>query len=569
MKSIVATIQKEQNRVIRNERSQLLIVQGAAGSGKTSAALQRVAYLLYRYRNTLSAEQILLFSPNPMFNSYVSTVLPELGEENMQQTTFQEYLEHWLGKFFTLEDPFSQMEYILTAMKEPGYSSRIEGIKFKASEIFLEVIEKYIAILKDKGMIFKNLKFRGETLVSSEEIRDKFYSFDSSLPIPNRMKLIQEWLLQELKKFAKLERKKPWVEEEIEFLDKEIYMKAHEKLQKKKRYSEDTFDDFEREHEMLSAIVVQERFKPLRFSVKNMRFIHIPAIYRNFFTDKNIFQIGCQDRLPQYWEEICRETVEKLDRSELAYEDATPYLYLKERIEGFQTNTNIRHVFIDEAQDYSPFQFSFIKSLFPRAKMTILGDMNQAIYAHSTEGNSFSRLNSLYGKEQTETIILTRSYRSTQPIIEFTRGLVPGGEAIEPFHREGNKPTLTRAEDRQDLHRRILHQIKALQEVGHRTIAILCKTAKESEAAYESLRHHIPLRLVGKDTISFEVGILVIPTYLAKGVEFDGVIIYNASLEQYGRESERKLFYTSCTRAMHELHLYYIGEISPFLQAFI
>ncbi|MGZ4134432.1 MAG: RNA polymerase recycling motor HelD, partial [Tumebacillaceae bacterium] len=139
MKSIVATIQREQNRIIRNERNRLLIVQGAAGSGKTSAALQRVAYLLYRYRETLSAEQIVLFSPNGMFNSYVSTVLPELGEENMGQTTFQDYLEHRLGRTFAMEDPFVQMEYTLTAMNEPGYEARLAGIRYKASLAFMEV----------------------------------------------------------------------------------------------------------------------------------------------------------------------------------------------------------------------------------------------------------------------------------------------------------------------------------------------------------------------------------------------------------------------------------------------
>ena len=143
MHSIVATIQQEQNRIIRHDPGRLLIVHGAAGSGKTSAALQRIAYLLYKYRDRMNADQIILFSPNSMFNSYVSNVLPELGEENMQQVTFQEYLDHRLGKEFQVENPYEQLEYVLTAGKTPSYKSRIASIRFKASTRFFEAIKSY------------------------------------------------------------------------------------------------------------------------------------------------------------------------------------------------------------------------------------------------------------------------------------------------------------------------------------------------------------------------------------------------------------------------------------------
>lgn len=166
MKSIVATIQAEQNAIIRNDTSRMLIVQGAAGSGKTSAALQRVAYLLYKHRERLTADQIVLFSPNPMFNSYVSTVLPELGEENMQQVTFQEYLETWLGQDYRIEDSFDQMEYVLTAQQEEGYEARLKGVGYKASEAFLRALQGYAQWLKLEGMLFKDIRFRDRVLIS-------------------------------------------------------------------------------------------------------------------------------------------------------------------------------------------------------------------------------------------------------------------------------------------------------------------------------------------------------------------------------------------------------------------
>ncbi|GAX89083.1 RNA polymerase recycling motor HelD [Effusibacillus lacus] len=566
MRNIVATIQKEQNRIIRNERSRLLIVQGAAGSGKTSAALQRVAYLLYRYRETLQADQIVLISPNPMFNSYVSTVLPELGEENMQQTTFYEYLEQRLAKTFRLETPFTQLEYVLTALHEPGYAARLEGIRFKGSTDFLQVMDLYIENLGREGISFLDVQFKGEVLISAQRIAEQFYSLDASLRIPNRVELLAKWLLAELEEKARLERKKPWVEDEIQLLDQEDFQRVYQELRRRKRFSGDTFNDFALEQKLLSEMIVNRHFKPLRETVKRLRFINMPAIYRQLFTLPNLHFIPhIKDLLPAEWLNICEQTLERLDRSELAYEDATPYLYLKERIEGFRTHTSVRHVFIDEAQDYSPFQFAFLKRLFPHSKMTILGDLNQAIFAHAVNSD-FEQLSSIYGDIQTEKIVLTRSYRSTRQIVEFTRGIIEGGDRIEPFNRGGRYPTVTQAADTTELAAKIKERIRSLQSEGHSTIAVIAKTASECQEAYEALQGEMPLRLITKETISFEPGILIIPSYLAKGVEFDAVIIYNASQTQYGRESERKIFYTACTRAMHELHVYSVGEMSRFLR---
>ena len=182
MKSIVATIQKEQNAIIRNDKSRMLIVQGAAGSGKTSAALQRVAYLLYKHRQTIKADQIVLFSPNPMFTSYISTVLPELGEENMQQTTFQEYLDYWLGSSLRPEDAFDQIEFVLTAQGAPGYEARLQGIEYKASEAFLHALQNYGMWLGREGMRFNGIRMRDRDLITAERMREKFYGYDRSLP---------------------------------------------------------------------------------------------------------------------------------------------------------------------------------------------------------------------------------------------------------------------------------------------------------------------------------------------------------------------------------------------------
>jgi len=563
MKSIVATIQKEQNKIIRNEKGKLLIVQGAAGSGKTSAALQRVAFLLYKYRETLNAEEILLFSPNPMFNSYIRNVLPELGEENMQQTTFQQYLEFSLGDSFYVEDPFSQMEYMLTAQHEQDYEVRKKSAKYKSSIQFLHVVEQYLTHLSNENLVFQDIVFRNEVVISALEISDYFYSLDKQLSITNRVKLVAIWLLSELKKLEKSERKKEWVEDEIQYLDKEEYQFYFQKLSKQKRFSQDTFDDFEREQEQLSIYVVKRALSPVVKKIKRLDFLNIKAIYQQLFTlNPNDLHITISPIKNLDWQEICQYTRKHLNNNHLPYEDATPYLYLKEKIEGFKVNTSVKYVFIDEAQDYSSFQFAFLKHLFPNSRFTVLGDINQAIYAHHSH-TGIEVLKDLFNRESIETIKLTRSYRSTKQIIEFTSAILQKSEEIEPFNRNGQKPIILEKNDENEIIAQIVDKIK--NNSTYKTTAIICKTQKEANRVFDLLKDSIEVDLIDKRSNQFDSGVVIIPAYLAKGIEFDGVILFNASYEQYGSEETRNLFYTACTRAMHELLIFYTMEATPFL----
>lgn len=562
MKSIVATIQKEQNQIIRNENSKLLVVQGVAGSGKTSAAMQRVAYLLYRYRDTLSSENMILFSPNPLFNSYVSTVLPELGEENLKQTTFQEYLNHHLGHVYKLEDSFSQLEYLLHGDESSMYQIRVKAIRFKGSLLFKKYIDQFLDSLNRGGLYFKDIVFRGEIILSKMDILNYFYELDDSMSIPNRMNLLTEWMIKNLRKQAKNEHKKAWVEEEIQYLEKEDYLKAFQSIKKNNPKNENddlSFDDFEQEKKYLVKYVINREMKPLMRSIKKLRFIDMKKIYGQLFIDSTSFK----GELPSEWKEISKMTIQYLQKNVLTYEDSTPFLYLKDKIEGKKVDLSVRHVFIDEAQDYSLFQIAYLKETFPSSKMTLLGDINQAIFLHSKEMTNIFEINDDIEKE---TIVLNKSYRSTKQIVEFTRGLVKNGEMIIPFNRNGQKPTLTKVQDEKNLQIAIHSRIKELKEKGYKTIAIIGKTASETVEAYQALAKDFDGSLMEKGSTKYEQGIVYIPAYLAKGIEFDAVIIYNSSQQNFGREMERELFYTTCTRAMHELHLFSIGEESIFIK---
>lgn len=566
MHNIVATIQQEQNRIIRHDRGRLLIVHGAAGSGKTSAAMQRIAYLLYKYRDQLNADQIILFSPNTMFSSYVSNVLPELGEENMQQATFQEYLDHRLSNEFEVENPYQQLEYVLTAKGDETYKARVAGIQFKASIHFFEAIQSYRKSLEVSGMVFKNIRFRGEQIVTSQQIEDRFYSNgDASNSFHSRLEKLRDWLLKQIAEAEKLERTKPWVQDEIELLNDDEYHKAHAYLAKKRGYTGESIHDYEIEDDALASLIVRRKFIPLRRMIKAYRFVNIKGIYKQLFTGSNQKKLMDYD-VPEEWQGICLSTVKMLDEGKLYYEDATPFLLLKELILGFQINSSIKHIVVDEAQDYSSFQFEFLKRLFPAAKMTVLGDFNQAIFAHASEMVDFHTLTSLYGQDKTEVINMSRSYRSTKPIIEFTRSLVPNGERIIPFERDGERPVLTQVVNHNVLHRRIVDKVEQLRCLGYQSIAIICKSAEESQKAHQSLSSIEGIKLIKSSSIEYEQGVVVIPSYLSKGIEFDAVIIYDASGNVYADGSLRRVFYTACTRAMHLLQIYSVGEPSPFLQ---
>lgn len=595
MKSIVATIQKEQNAIIRDDKSRMLIVQGAAGSGKTSAALQRVAYLLYKNRGRLTADQIVLFSPNPMFNSYVSTVLPELGEENMQQTTFQEYLAFWLEPDMRVEDPFDQIEYVLQAEPTKEYEARLQGIRYKASEAFLEALQNYAAWLCKEGMRFNDIRFRDRALITAEQMKSQFYGYDPAIRLEHRVAMLREWLLRELTALERKERQAAWVQDELDYLDNEHYQEAYNAMLKKVQREDALFDDVtrlyvdayselpardlgeenvydfaEQEEELLRRMVVKERFRPLRREVKRFKFVDVIGLYSQLFGEEDDFRrMTGGSKIPELWSEIGRQTKEKLESHELFYEDATPFLYMRELAEGMRRNTEVRHVFVDEGQDYSPFQYVFLKRLFPRARMTVLGDFGQAIFVQATNlHEESSPLVRLYGAEETNLIRLVRSYRSTQEIVAFTKAMLPGGGEIVPFERSGGKPRLLKLGSGEERTARVLEDLEALKAEGFDSIAVIAKTSAESREAYEALtgKGGEGLRLITKETLTFEKGIAVIPAYLAKGVEFDAVLIYEASSAAYNRESERKLFYTACTRAMHRLRLYATGEMTPYMQ---
>jgi DNA helicase-2/ATP-dependent DNA helicase PcrA len=240
-------------------------------------------------------------------------------------------------------------------------------------------------------------------------------------------------------------------------------------------------------------------------------------------------------------------------------------LYLKAAFEGMNTFRAIKQVIIDEAQDYSPFQLEYMRNMFPRARFTMLGDLNQGIYHANVQ--SYQMIGELFGESEVGVVRLTKSYRSTGEIVDFTRNILLNPEPVEAIQRSGEAPQVIAVEAEEQLAAEIARGIEQLREKGMESIAVICKTAQETEQAYEALKGLVQgeLHLLTKKTRTFVSGLVVVPVYLAKGLEFDAVIVYNAGRTHYHRQDERKLLYTACTRALHQLHVYYTGELTPFL----
>ncbi|MCL6636706.1 MAG: AAA family ATPase [Alicyclobacillus sp.] len=597
MRNIVATIQAEQNRAIRDDQHRLLVVLGPAGSGKTAVALQRIAYLMYKHRQTLRPEQVVLLTPNPLFSRYIANVLPELGEQNVPAVTWYGYAQKRLGETFAVESPFAQWEALWAtpaaaagagdvpagkattgeapvggagAAGEQGLDAaardiRWAGVQYKGSLAFMRALAAYADQLMVAGLVLRPLQVKGETLVSAAELAAYVYHPDRPQPLPERLDQARRWLLQRLSAWAADQTEADWVEDAIQHLSDADYRRAERVVARQAKLG--SAEALAAERKQLAEWVVERRLQPLRTWVHRLAFVDVPAVYRQLFTDPARLAVlpGGEER-PEVWPQVCAQTVARLDAGELAYEDVAPYLYLLDRILGQAVQTDVRYVLVDEAQDYSPLQVQLMHRLFPRAKLTLLGDPLQALAPH---GSALAADPALPWLDETPAAVLhlQRSYRTTREIAEFAQALWPVA-AGEPFARPGERPRVAVLSNRRQLDAYVARSIAEFRSENWKTIAVLCKTAAKAAAVAGALRDGgSEVRLASVDHPDIGPGVWVIPVYLAKGLEFDAVVVYDASPAEYGEERDKALLYTACTRPLHRLRVTAVGALSPWLAA--
>ena len=484
LKNIIRTIQKEQNAIIRNTKDRILVIQGAAGSGKTSVALHRIAYLLYHDRKNLKSSDILILSPNSVFSDYISHILPELGEENIREMSFDLFAYKELKDVAAdCEDRYDQIE------KNLKFPFLADSLKEKETGEFTDKIEGFLLELEDSLMNFRDVEYRG-FVKTEKEIISLFYFKFTDIPLLSRMDAVAEYFIDEVETL----RNRDMEEEEREAVK----------------------EKFRRMYETRDVYVLYNRF------LAASGFSMLPKV--------------------------------PIEKRKLPYEDVYPVLYFKYRLLSRQAKENIRHLVVDEMQDYSRLQYKILQMLFP-CRMTILGDRAQTMEDRIQDVTTF--LPEIFGRD-IRTIYMNKSYRNTVEIASYANSLA-GIEGMDLFERHGKPVERQEAASLKEAAEKIAEEVKT-GEI-YETEAVILPN-EESAFLFSSLLSESlgeKVSYLHRDSRKFEKGLTVTTFYLAKGLEFDRVF------SVFPKEEEGALLrqgrYIAATRALHELHMYEIRDL--------
>lgn len=514
MKTIVETIQRDQDIVIRDMENDLMMVQGVAGSGKTSIALHRAAYLMYQgLSSKLTADNILIISPNSLFEQYISNVLPELGEEHVVSVVFEDIIASVLKN----EQVQSRNQFLENLISNTQYRDIIKScIEFKTSLQFLEILDRFIDDLPHKWMNFEDIFYGGECIISGEMIKEKVLSGINETPLGMRLKLIGEYILGLISE------------------SKKYRLKQSEKIQ-----------------------MNEEMLKFMELDIKD--------VYRKLFHDKEYFySLAKGIELPGCMDRILTFTQENLDTNMLYYDDAAVLTYLNLKIYGINKYKTIKQVVIDEAQDYYPLHFEIFHLLFTKAKFTILGDINQTLEKRE-DLSLYQLIRKIFNKKKSSLVTMDKSFRCTNEILNYGLKFLEQSTEIKSFNRKGDEPLLFAAKDQTSYHDLIVSEVNSCLEMGYQSIGLICKTEKSARFLFECLKDKADVQLINSESTTDLQGVFIIPVYMSKGLEFDAVLICDADAETYHSQDDKKLLYIACTRALHRLNLFCKGNTSPLL----
>ncbi|TGD77700.1 helicase [Hymenobacter wooponensis] len=487
MKNIVATIQRDQNAVIRNETAPVMIIQGVAGSGKTSIALHRIAFLLYRYRETIRAKDVLIISPNKVFADYISNVLPELGEEHIPELGMEELAADLLGNRYRFQTFFEQVSALLER-PDPAF---IERIRFKSSAEFLSKLNQYLLHVENHYFTAAELRVGG-TVVPRQLLLDKFKAYHR-VPILKRFALIAD----DVRAFVR--------------------------------------DAVRRKLTGREKAAIGEGIPRM------LKFNQVLDFYRDFYR----------------W--VGQPRLLRLDHPlQLEYADVFALIYLHLRLEGLASYDHVKHLLVDEMQDYTPVQYAVLSRLF-HCRKTILGDVSQTVNPYSA--SSAETIERVF--PQAEVVKLYRSYRSTVEITAFAQRITPNPHLI-PLDRHGPAPAVVGYNSPGEELTALRQLIADFKSSGQHSLGLICKTLAQAEHAQEALQAP-GVYLLTEESTAFKEGVIITTAHLAKGLEFDAVVVPFASAQTYTTEVDRSMLYVACTRAMHQLTLTYVGELTPIL----
>lgn len=544
MKTIVETIQRQQDLIIRDLKNDLLVVQGVAGSGKTSVALHRIAFLLYQGLNMkLSSNNVIIVSPNTLFSEYISNVLPELGEENIREFTFENIFSKIFENNLSVKTKSENFENIICAETEKKRSFLRTYDEFKGSYAFMKIIDRFIYYFEHKLINFEDVYFNGKIIENRQLLKAFLLSGKLDMPTAKKLKIMESRIMDKIRDHKNSRREK------IEI-------------------AVNRTNGHEFEIKSFTRVLSAKETNSLVEKIRKFTEFDCYELYRKLFSDKDLFKYLSKGlNLPENIDEIIDFTHREInDPYNIPYSDGVALMYLKIKTDGVDAFGGIKQVIVDEAQDYYPIHYRVLKSLFREARFTIVGDVNQSIEKKS-DLSLYDEIISIFNFEKNSKIYLNKSYRNSYEISKFSEKLLEEKSIdTEYFKRNEEKPEIIREKSSDSLDDRIIKDIIKYKEQEYNSIAIICKNRNEASDLYFRLKSKIDIKFVdyvGEQNLS---GAIIVPIYLAKGLEFDSVMVYEVNDKNYGTEFDKKLLYVASTRALHRLSFYYTGKISRYLK---
>lgn len=543
MKTIVETIQKQQDLIIRDLENDLLVVQGVAGSGKSSVALHRIAFLMYQGLNyKLSANNIIVISPNPLFSKYISNVLPELGEDNINEFTFENIFFKLYESRLSVKTKSENFENIICAATEEERNFLRSYNEFKGSKTFKEILDRFVYYFEHKMIKFEDVYFNGEFLETKQLLKSFLLSGKLNMPTAKKLKIMENRIIEKLHE-RKLSRRS-----KIE--------KAVVKL-----------NQHEFESKSFTRMLAAKETASFINNLHNFTEFDCFELYKTLFENRKIFNAVSKGLiLPENIEKIINFTNQSLqDRYNIPYADGMGLVYLKIKAEGCDLFRDIKQVVVDEAQDYYPLHYHILKNLYRDARFTVVGDVNQSVEKKS-DVSIYDDIIEIFGFEKNNKVFLNKSYRSSYEISKFSSKLLEEGTYTEYFKRNEEEPEIIQCKTTDELDNKLIKDIENYKSQGLNTVAIICKNRKTAADLYFRIAGRTKVKLVDYLEEQSITGTIIVPVYLAKGLEFDAVMVYGTDNKTYNTNYDKKLLYIACTRALHRLSLYYTGKITRYLK---
>jgi DNA helicase II / ATP-dependent DNA helicase PcrA len=567
LKDIASTIQGEQNKVIRAPMNKPLIVQGVAGSGKTTIALHRIAYFMYTYEETFDPENFLIIAPNRLFINYISEVLPELGVERVKQTTFIDFMSELIGNKFKLESSSDKLMQLIQGSKDSKEKSYIEWTSsFKGSLDFKYIIDRFIKDIEANFVPDKDFVLNGNALLDAKEIKRMFLEDLIYTPVYKRINEIKKSLQNKVKY-----TKNDMLKDIKEFYDKRIdEIRENEPETELRRQRIVKLID-EREEKLKSAS--NEAKTVVKKYLENFPNMNVFDYYIELITDKEKFKKYSEEDIENdKVEYLCEHSKSLLSKKKIELEDYAAIVYLQHKLFGLDKKMDIKSIFIDEAQDFSLFQFYVLKEALNNPMFTILGDLSQGIHSYRGINNWQEVRDKVFENEESSYMTLVQSYRATIEVMilanEIIKKLPKEGVVLaKPVIRHGNKPEIRSFTKDEDIISVLEEKVKEMKDNGYKSIALICKTPDECKKMKKYLDKGGKLhsKILDESQESYEAGVIIVPSHLAKGLEFDIVFIVNFDEKYSDNELEIKLLYVAMTRTMHKLFIYHKDGTIPLL----